>query len=190
MATEILTETLPASGATVVITHRILPGKEAEYERWLDVISPLCKASPGYLDWHIVRPIRGLTGTYTVIVRFDTEAHLRGWMDSQTRIRLIDQIHHVFDTGDNFFISSGLDFWFSPAGARVPVRWKQYLVTWSAIFPLVYAVSWLVRPVLNRLVGAVPAWLSTLVVTGIVVFLMVYVVMPRYTRLVHRWLFA
>jgi antibiotic biosynthesis monooxygenase (ABM) superfamily enzyme len=29
-----------------------------------------------------------------------------------------------------------------------------------------------------------------LAVTGIVVSLMVYVVMPRYTRLLRRWLFA
>jgi len=43
---------------------------------------------------------------------------------------------------------------------------------------------------LLRLIGA-PASnvLNTLCVTGVVVFLMVYVVMPRYTRLVQRWLF-
>jgi antibiotic biosynthesis monooxygenase (ABM) superfamily enzyme len=33
-------------------------------------------------------------------------------------------------------------------------------------------------------------FLSTLVGTGVVAFLMVYVVMPRYTKLVARWLFA
>jgi len=32
--------------------------------------------------------------------------------------------------------------------------------------------------------------LGTLTVTGVVVFLMVYVVMPRYTRLLQRWLFG
>jgi hypothetical protein len=42
-------------GATVVITHRVREGKNADYESWLSEISPLCKASPGYLDWHIVR---------------------------------------------------------------------------------------------------------------------------------------
>jgi antibiotic biosynthesis monooxygenase (ABM) superfamily enzyme len=55
---------LTYQGATVVITHRVREDKHAEYEIWLGEIVPLCKASPGHLDWHIVRPISGLTETY------------------------------------------------------------------------------------------------------------------------------
>lgn len=178
-------------GATVVITHRIREGRHAEYERWLDEIAPLCRASPGHLDWHIVRPIHGLTETYTVIIRFDTAAHLREWMESPVRTRLIEKVQPLFVTGDDFFISSGLDFWFTPGGAKakVPVRWKQYLVTWSAIYPLVLAVPLLVKPALRQLGVPDNHLLTTLVVTGTVVFLMVYLVMPRYTKLIRRWLF-
>jgi hypothetical protein len=32
--------------------------------------------------------------------------------------------------------------------------------------------------------------LTTLAVTGTVVFLMAYVIMPRYTKLIKRWLFT
>ncbi len=179
-------------GATVVITHRVREGKHAEYETWLDEIAPLCKASPGHLDWHIVRPIPGLTETYTVIIRFDTAAHLQQWMDSPTRARLIDKVHPLFVTGDDFFVSSGLDFWFTPGGAKaqVPVRWKQYLVTWSAIYPLVLGVPLVVTPLLRRLGVPDNHLLTALAVTGTVVFLMVYVVMPRYTKLIKRWLFT
>ena len=179
-------------GATVVITHRIRSDKHEEYERWLEEIAPLCKASPGNLDWHIVRPVSDVTDTYTVIIRFDTTAHLEDWMQSADRKRLINQAQPLFAGADDFFISSGLDFWFTPSGARakLPVRWKQYLLTWSAIYPLALAVPFAVAPAL-RLVG-VPASLpiTTLAVTAVVVFLMVYVVMPRYTRLVQRWLFT
>jgi hypothetical protein len=180
-----------AKGATAVITHRIREGKHAEYETWLDEISPLCKASPGHLDWHIVRPIRGLTGTYTIIIRFDTQEHLRNWMESPTRARLIDKVQPLFVTADDFFVSSGLDFWFTPqmAKARVPVRWKQFLVTWSAIFLLVLGVPLVIAPVLRFLGISDNHVLATLMLTGTVVFLMVYVVMPNYTKLIHRWLF-
>ena len=91
---------------------------------------------------------------------------------------------------DSSVISSGLDFWF-PRGAQAqaPVRWKQYLVTWSADFPLAFGVPMLVEPLLTGL-GLHPSHpLTVLVVTGVVVFLMVYVVMPRYTRLIREWLF-
>lgn len=191
MNTKTSAERATYEGATVVITHRVREDKHADYEGWLNEIAPLCKASPGYLDWHIVRPISGLTETYTVIIRFDTTAHLRGWMDSPTRARLIEKAQPLFVTGDDFFISSGLDFWFTPAGAKakVPVRWKQYLVTWSAIYPLVLAVPLVVEPLLGLLGIAGNRFLTTLVVTGTVVYFMVYVVMPRYTKFLQRWLF-
>ena len=168
-------------GATVVITHRIRTGKHAEYEGWLDEIAPLCKAAPGHLDWHIVRPIPGVTATYTIIIRFDTTEHLKHWMESSERQRLIDQAQPLFAGADDFYVSSGLDFWFTPAGAKakVPVRWKQYLVTWSAIYPLALGVPYLVSPTLRSLGIPSSVALSTLAVTGIEVQLMVYVVMPR-----------
>jgi antibiotic biosynthesis monooxygenase (ABM) superfamily enzyme len=158
----------------------------------VEEIGPLCRAAPGHLDWHIIRPIPGLTSTYTVVIRFDTRAHLQAWIESSMRERLIEKVRPLLVSGDDFFISSGLDFWFTPDGARarVPARWRQYLVTWSAIYPLVLGVPLVVSPVLRLLGVPDNHYLTTLVVTGTVAFLMVYVVMPRYTKLIRRWLFA
>jgi antibiotic biosynthesis monooxygenase (ABM) superfamily enzyme len=188
------TESVGASAkdqqSTVVITHRLREDKHAAYERWLEKVEPICKASPGHRDWTVVRPVPGLTDTYTVVIRFETKEHLRQWMESPQRRRLIEELQPLFADEDSSSISSGLDFWF-PRGAQaqVPVRWKQYLATWSAIYPLALGVPLVVEPVLARL-GAPPSHAFTvLVVTAVVVFLMVYVVMPRYTRLIRRWLF-
>ena len=177
------------AGATVFITHRVREDRQRDYERWIDEITPLSKAAPGHLDWHIVRPLPGRTEAYTVVIRFDTRAHLQEWMQSPARSRLIEKIQPLFIAGEELFMTSGLDFWF-PAGAgnRAPVRWKQFLVTWSAIYPLVLAVPLLVAPLLRELGFAHNRSLITLVASGIVVFLMTYLVMPRYTRLLHRWL--
>jgi antibiotic biosynthesis monooxygenase (ABM) superfamily enzyme len=179
-------------GATVVITHRVRDDRHADYEHWLDEIGPICRRSPGHLDWHVVRPVAGLTATYTVVIRFDSRSHLQAWMESPDRRRLIEKAQPLLVSGDDFYIRSGLDFWFTPDGARarLPVRWKQYLVTWSAIYPLALGVPLLVVPALRTLGAPDSPLLTTLAVTGIVVFLMVYVVMPRYTKLVQRWLFT
>jgi antibiotic biosynthesis monooxygenase (ABM) superfamily enzyme len=179
-------------GATVVISHRVRSDKHAEYEAWVDEISPLARSAPGHLDWHLVRPIAGATETYTVIIRFQTTEHVKNWMSSNERKRLIEKVQPLLVSKDDFYISSGLDFWFTPAGAeaKVPVRWKQYLLTWSAIYPLVLGVPRLVSPALGAIGFPPNVLLSTLAVTAVVVYLMVYVVMPRYTRLVQRWLFA
>jgi len=186
-----LSKEMSNKGATVVITHRLREGKRDAYESWLCRIAPLCKAFPGHLDWHIVRPIPELTETYTVIIRFDTTAHLRQWMGSPTRVRLIEEVRSLLVTGDDFYVSSGLDFWFTPGGAKakIPTRWKQYLITWSAIYPLALATPLIVTPSLRTIGIPNNRPLATLAVTGIVVFMMVYVVMPRYTKLVKQWLF-
>lgn len=181
----------PDEGATVVITHRVHGGRQAEYDQWLNEIGPLARAAPGHLDWQIIRPISGLTSTYTVIIRFDTREHLESWMGSPDRKRLIEKVRPFLATDDDFFIRSGLDFWFTPEGARakVPIRWKQFLVTWSAIYPLVLGMPLIVLPILRQLGMPQRSYVDTLIVTGAVVSLMVYVVMPRYTRLLQRWLF-
>jgi len=186
-----LTNTASDEGATVVITHRVRKDQHAAYEEWLTEIAPICKAAPGYLDWHIVRPISGLTETYTVVIRFDTKENLQNWLSSSERQRLIDKAKPFFVTGDDFFVSSGLDFWFTPteAKAKVPVRWKQYLITWSAIYPLATVVPLLINPLLGALGMPKVFPLNMVFDTALVVFLMVYVVMPRYTKLVRKWLF-
>jgi antibiotic biosynthesis monooxygenase (ABM) superfamily enzyme len=42
-------------GASVVITHHILDGKQSQYEKWLDEIVPVTKHSEGFIDLQIVR---------------------------------------------------------------------------------------------------------------------------------------
>lgn len=179
------------NGASVVITHHVSEAKQAEYEQWLTEIGPLCRASAGLLDWHIIRPIRGFSDTYSVMIRYETEQHLKQWMESAERKRLIAKVQGLLSSPDEYQIKSGLDFWFVPQGAnpKLPVRWKQLLITWSAIYPLVSTIPLVLIPVLRWL--GLPAfhYLDTLILTGIVVTLMVYVVMPRYTRLVRNWLF-
>ena len=179
------------AGATVVITHRVENDKHAEYDAWLDEIGPISRSYPGVLDWQLVRPVPGLTATFTVILRFDTREHLENWMNSEDRARLVAKVRPLLVTGDDFFIRSGLDFWFTPEGARakVPVRWKQFLVTWSAIFPLATGLPLVLVPLLHNLGLPPNHYLDAFFVTGAVVWLMVYVVMPRYTKLVSRWLF-
>ncbi|MGB5056869.1 MAG: hypothetical protein WBO24_20930 [Nitrospirales bacterium] len=179
-------------GATAVITHRVRDGQQEGYDAWLNEIGPLCRSYPGHLDLQIIRPIPGLTATYTVIIRFDAREHLQKWMSSQDRKRLIEQVRPLLAQDDDFFIRSGLDFWFTPEGARakVPVRWKQFLVTWSAIFPLVLVLPLVVALGLRQLGVPHNHYLDLLLSTGLVVWVMVYLVMPHYTKLIQRWLFS
>jgi antibiotic biosynthesis monooxygenase (ABM) superfamily enzyme len=59
------------------------------------------------------------------------------------------------------------------------------VLTWVTIFPLITLVVVATAP----LVGSLPLVARLAVTTGVTVPLMTWVVMPRVTRLLHRWLY-
>ncbi|WP_029297405.1 antibiotic biosynthesis monooxygenase [Chryseobacterium hispalense] len=178
-------------GASVVVTHHILDGKQNEYESWLDEIIPQTRHSEGFIDLQIVRPIPGLTFVYTVIIRFDTIIHLKNWMESGNRKKLIEKANPLFRKNDNYEIRSGLDFLFTSESTtgKAPVRWKQFLVTWSAIYPLSLIIPLTLLPLLRFLEIPKNYYFDGLLISGIIVFLMVFAIMPVYTRVIRKWLY-
>jgi antibiotic biosynthesis monooxygenase (ABM) superfamily enzyme len=178
--------------ATVVITHQVKEDAKRNYEVWLKEIIPVSKSYAGHLGVGIVHPVPGATVTYTVIIRFDTRKNLLAWMESNDRKKLIEKVTPYLVEEDRFYVRSGLDFWFTPeeAKAKLPTKWKQFLVTWSAIFPLVLAMSALIDWLTASASITLNHYLKVLGLTFLVVGMMVYVVMPRYTKLVHKWLFS
>lgn len=178
-------------GASVVINHHIVEGRQNQYEEWLNEIGPVCRNSAGYMDWQIIRPIPNLTFNYTVIIRFDTIENLRAWMESNERKFYIEKAKPLFAKDDNYSIKSGLDFLFLTDNEKqnAPVQWKQYLVTWSAIYPLSIIVPLIVLPILKMLHVPETKFVTSFFVSGSVVFIMVYLLMPNYTRLIKKWLY-
>ncbi|WP_137389604.1 antibiotic biosynthesis monooxygenase [Rhodoligotrophos defluvii] len=178
-------------GATVVISHRVRTGREADYERWLEEIIPACKSYPGHLGIQVIRPVPGATREYTHLIRFDSRDHLLAWMNSPEREQLIAKVQPLLAADDRYVVRSGLDFWFTPQGAsiKVPTRWKQFLITWSVIYPLVLIVPEIIIWVSGQLDVIVHRYIVSLLATAAIVFLMIYVIMPRYTKLVSQWLY-
>ncbi|MEQ1760273.1 MAG: hypothetical protein ABL986_18300, partial [Vicinamibacterales bacterium] len=60
----------------------------------------------------------------------------------------------------------------------------------SVIFPLSLLVPLALGPLLGRLPGGDLPVVRALVVSAVIVGVMTYVIMPRYTRLVAGWLYA
>jgi antibiotic biosynthesis monooxygenase (ABM) superfamily enzyme len=173
---------------TVVVTRRVKPGHEAEYERWLTLLISEAKRMPGYLGTSVQRP--GPTGPreYTSIYRFESVAHLQAFEQSEVRARLLAEVgpHVEADAVGKRF--TGLEFWFAaPPGTAVPqpVRWRMALVMITVVYLLVLCIGQLV----SLVIGGAPAQLRLLVTIAIEVFLLTYVIMPRLTRLIARWIY-
>jgi antibiotic biosynthesis monooxygenase (ABM) superfamily enzyme len=180
----------PAPGpVTAVIEHRVRQEAIAGYEAWLRKVVPIASRAPGHRGVDVIHPPAGGLH-YTITIHFDSLPHAQEWFASDLRRRLVEEVAPLLQAAETIETRSGLEFWFHPPPGQPPAkRYRQFLLTLSVIFPLTMAVPAL----LHRLQGVAP-WLGGYVVAhlvsaAIVVALMVYVIMPRYTRLMARWLY-
>ncbi|MEO5925570.1 MAG: antibiotic biosynthesis monooxygenase [Bryobacteraceae bacterium] len=171
-----------------IVTHTIQPGEEATYEAWLTEMLSEVSHAPGYLGREVFRPAPGLT-TYTSIVRFSTNNDVQAWIKSHARSVLLARIEGLLSHGDRHEVRTGIDFWFTPATAKPPKSWKQFLLVLSAIYPLSQLVPLLLAPLFQFAGPIVHPLLKALLNTAAIVALMTFAIMPHYTRLVKRWLY-
>lgn len=178
-----------AKSVAFIITHTIKAGEEERYETWLADILGAVSGFPGYLGREIFRPAHG-SRKYTSILRFDALNRLNAWAESETRQAYVGQVNDLLEQGDQYEIRTGIDFWFTPEGVKPPKPWKQFLLTFSTVYPLSLIIP---RLLLRPLVSIAPPLghelISALLMAAILTGMLTFAIMPRYTRLVRRWLY-
>jgi len=175
---------------TSVIQHEVKPGSGPQYQEWLKRIIPVAARFPGHQGVNVIRPPAGAHG-YTVTIRFDTLDHAEDWFRSEARQQLVAEVEPLLDRAEKIDIVTGLEFWFMPpASQKHAPAYKQFLLTLSVIYPLTLIVPWLLRPLLDSVPVLQHVLVDHLIVAAIIVALMTYVVMPRYTRLMAKWLYG
>jgi len=167
------------------VTRRVRPGHEALYEAFLEGIISAARRFPGHLGVEVFRP-QSAAGEYRTVYRFDSEEHLRAWLDSEERAAWLARAEaHVIGPMRTSFVT-GLESWVTlPGQGTAPPPYKMALLTWITIFPLISALVAITGPLLEDL-SLVPRLAIT---TAITVSLMTWVVMSRVTRLLRRWLY-
>jgi uncharacterized protein len=181
---------LPADAdgtVTTTVTRRVKPGHEAAYEAFLAGISGAARAFPGYLGVEIFRPAPGRGGEYRIVYRFDSLTHLHAWLDSAEHAAWLQRAEPHVAGPMRTQVLTGLEGWFTlPTQPGLPPPpYKMAILTWVTIFPLITLVVVATAPLL----GSLPLVLRLAVTTGVTVPLMTWVVMPRMTRLLRRWLY-
>lgn len=172
-----------------IIKHLVKPDKHPEYEEWLRKTIAIAAKHPGHMGAHVARPGDG-DHLYQISVRFASREDAEDWERSDDRHKLIEEVADLIQEPETLDIRSGIDYWFTAATENhvSPPRWKQWLLTLSAVWPL----SMILSVVLGRVFAAVPALgrfgVAQLVTGVVLVFLLTYVVMPPYTRAVRKWL--
>jgi uncharacterized protein len=171
---------------TTTVTRRVKPGHEKAYEEILEGLIAAATGFPGHLGVEVFRP-DAPGGDYRTVYRFDSAEHLRAWLDSPEHAAWLARAEpHAAGPMQSRYLT-GLESWFtlpSQPGAPPP-PWKMALLTWVTIFPLITGVILALNPLLEGF-ALVPRLALT---TAATVPLMTWVVMPRITRLLRRWLY-
>jgi antibiotic biosynthesis monooxygenase (ABM) superfamily enzyme len=174
---------------TVVVSRRVKPGLEAQYEAWIKDVTDAALAFPGHLGANVFRP-KSPGEPYVLVYKFDSGAHLDAWANSEIRARCIARAHEL-TTETTVEQLSGLETWFTlpgqSGGAMIPPpRWKMALLTGLMVF----VVGQLVGPALHHLLDAyLPALVVNAISIGIVVVLLSWVIMPKLTSVLRPWLY-
>lgn len=153
----------PARMASVLITYQVTAGEEAEFLKWQRRIQTAQARFPGFVRHKIERPIPGVHDDWLVVLSFDSEAHLKGWLDSPERRTLIGEGGRFGDKVKVRHSNHGFDFWF-PGGATPSMTrhgiFKSNLLVLLMLYPIVFLWNYLVDgPLVQGRAGA-PFWLA------------------------------
>lgn len=171
---------------TAIISHYIRPGRESGYEEWLQGISQTARQFEGHEGVTILRPQSGSREEYVIILRFNNYKNLCQWMKSSERKEWIDRAKPLTEKPENVQILTGLEALVSlPSNASPPPpKYKTAFITWIGVFVCSSILGRFLAPYL----ASFPFLIRQTIMTGLVVILLAYVVMPRLTRLFYKWL--
>lgn len=172
---------------TVVVTHRVKPGAEAQYRRWQSDIADAGGDFPGFVSTEVFEPQAG-EHDWVVVFRFDRATNLQRWLDSDERAQWLARAEPFLDSWDLHRISGGLGGWFEvnrdEHTARTAPSWKQALVVLLALYPTVMATGYVLGPLLDELPRATRVLAGN--ITGVAA--LTWLLMPVTTRLMRFWL--
>jgi antibiotic biosynthesis monooxygenase (ABM) superfamily enzyme len=174
-------------GVTVVVSRRVYPDHEKEYDDWVRRLIEASSETPGNQGVTLLVPEPGKTGLHHVVMRFADEKSMHIWETSYARQKLSRE-------ADEFSRrvrqqATGLETWFSIPECpelEAPKPWKMASVTFLAVYALSIAILKLLQWIFTDLNFYLEGFLVAFLLVGI----LTWAVMPFLSRVVFRkWLY-
>ena len=172
---------------TVVVSRSVRPGRERDFERWADDLIAVASTWPGFLGASVLKPGRG-SQDFHLVYRFESPERLRAWDESRERVRWLERAEGFLAAEHRVQHVTGLETWFALPGQTMmtpPKRWKMALLTFVGGFPMQFAFAYFVTPHIKTW----PLVVRSILLTGILVLLLTFVVMPQITKVFRRFLY-
>ncbi len=170
---------------TVTVARTVLPDNRQAFEDWAHGIQSRMSDYPGHLGSTMLSPGSG-EDEYHIVYRFADAETLHNWEDSEERAQWLAKLEEMVES-ERFAHVTGLETWFSLPDRpdQQPPRWKMVAVTSTVIFALQLPIQAFLLSTLLHWPLVVRAGIMSVAMTA----LMTYLIMPRVTRLLRRWLY-
>lgn len=176
---------------TTVVRAHIKPGKEQEYEQWLDGINEECAKFAGFQGAIIFRPTDESHPhpEYVIVVRFASYTDLRRWEHSPQFAEWRRRLEPL--PLDDIAVDSltGMETWFTLPGHTDVVPPAKYKMAVVASFGAAPFVLVLIPLLVSYLQGVVPSIVVAVLILVVMSTAMTWVTLPLLTRLSSPWLY-
>ncbi|MDR9750070.1 antibiotic biosynthesis monooxygenase [Pseudomonas sp. SZMC_28357] len=172
---------MSTSPVTLMVARRVADGRYEDLIAWLREGEQLATDFPGYLGSGVLAPPPD-DDEFQIIFRFTDETTLHAWEHSASRTAWLARGSDLFAHPMEHRVS-GIEGWFGAVGQRPP-RWKQAVAIWLAFFPVSLLFNFVLGPLLGELSLLSRVFVSTLVLTPLMVFWFI----PLSTHLLAGWL--
>jgi hypothetical protein len=174
---------------TVVVSRRIKPGREADYEQAMRGFIDFALGCPGYQSISVLAPTAP-NRDYTVVGKFVSETARRAFTATPEYAAWMARLAELTEGEMGIVENSVLDEWVRPpavaAAALVsPPKWKTAVATFVGVYPVVTTLNFVLAPALKSW----PLVASSAVAAACVVVLLNWAVMPVVSRLLRPWLY-
>ncbi len=170
---------------TVLFSRTAKLGKERDYEAWNKELIRLSEGQPGHVTTSV---IEDGDRRYITLQQFDSHQHLQAWLQSPERTSRLARLAELSEDSPEPTAMTGMETWFRLPGhigtGHIP-RWKMAVVTFCIIYVFVLLFNILLAPHIKQIPVVIRAGLFPIVTVP----LMTYVLLPRATKLLHRWLY-
>lgn len=136
---------------SAVISTRVKPGKDTEYRAWERRIAAAQSKASGLQGYRFEPPVPGIQEDYVAILRFDTEANLKAWLNSPARKKLIEEAEPLTEEF-HARMGTGFEQWFrdESSGGSLSV-WKMDMIVLLLLYPIVFLWGvWVGTPILQN----------------------------------------
>jgi antibiotic biosynthesis monooxygenase (ABM) superfamily enzyme len=178
------------SRASAVVVQRVPVALADWFMEWQHGVTRAAECFNGYRGTEVYPPADDQRDEWVVVIHFDDEKSLQGWLDSSVRAEWVEKLKARVGDFELKELPGGFGSWFAgfahDPDRTPPPSWKMALTVLLGLYPTVMALTLFPGPYMQPL-GL--AW-AMLIGNALSVCILQWIVMPALNSLLTPWLNA